>query len=58
MSEIANIAKNMKIGSFFVTFTHILSEKDTGFTLLEELRREMSWGCADIFIHQKVKFVD
>mmetsp|Transcript_23205 Transcript_23205/g.39282 ORF Transcript_23205/g.39282 Transcript_23205/m.39282 type:complete len:294 (+) Transcript_23205:160-1041(+) len=55
MQDISRIAKNMKIGSFFITFTHILSEEDTGFTLLEELRREMSWGSADIFIHQKIQ---
>ena len=55
MKEISTLAKEMNVGSFFVTFTYILSESETGFELLQELRREMSWGFADIFIHKKIR---
>lgn len=54
MKDISSIAKAMKIGSIFVSFTHMLCEETTGFALLQEARYEMSWGFADVFIHKKV----
>jgi hypothetical protein len=56
----------MKRNSFFITFTYPLNPS-SGFVLLEESRKEMSWyppslspsdllshrGMVDVFIHQK-----
>lgn len=53
MLKIADVASNMKIGSYFISLSYQLNEERSGFTLLEEVRYEMSWGHADWFIHRK-----
>ena len=53
MDEISAIAKNMKPNSFFVSLSHPLA-KWANFELVDELRCEMSWGEADLYIQRKL----
>jgi hypothetical protein len=52
MDDISRLATFMLPGSFFVCLTNELSPS-AGFSLLEELRLEYSWGEADTFVYVK-----
>jgi len=52
MSQLAEMAKRLKPGSIFVTFTKGLNSN--AFELLEKKRYKMSWGPATVFIHRRL----
>eukprot|EP00607_Mallomonas_marina_P010066 CAMPEP_0182417376 /NCGR_PEP_ID=MMETSP1167-20130531/1836_1 /TAXON_ID=2988 /ORGANISM="Mallomonas Sp, Strain CCMP3275" /LENGTH=465 /DNA_ID=CAMNT_0024590893 /DNA_START=53 /DNA_END=1450 /DNA_ORIENTATION=- len=52
MSDMAQLAQNLKPGAFFVTFTKGLDSPH--FEVLERKRYRMSWGPATVFIHRRL----
>ena len=56
MAQLAETAKRMKPGSFFITFTRRLPSPY--FDVLEYERHLMSWGEATVFIHRRKKDED
>jgi hypothetical protein len=53
MSQIANKLKQMPKGVICITSHQLMSEFDPSWQCLAKLRRLMSWGCANLFIHIK-----
>ena len=47
--------KELKIGTFFITFTKKLPELSEKWSIQPGFRRVMSWGIATIYIHHKIK---
>ena len=57
MEEISAYSYAMRPGSYIVTLTTPIIEKDKAhpcFVIEQELRLEMSWGMADVFIHRRL----
>ena len=53
MLEMADMARNLRPGAFFVTFTKGLNIPDA-FELIERKRYRMSWGPATVFIQRRL----
>ena len=53
MGDMAAMARNLKPGAFFVTFTKGLNIPDA-FEVIERKRYRMSWGPATVFIHRRL----
>lgn len=53
MKMIANKLKLMPIGVVCITSHQLMTDFDPSWKCLAKLRRLMSWGCANLFIHMK-----
>jgi hypothetical protein len=53
MADMARMARALKPGAFFVTFTKGLNIPDA-FEVIERKRYRMSWGPATVFIHRRL----
>ncbi|KAF0683080.1 Aste57867_24860 [Aphanomyces stellatus] len=52
IAEMADKAAAMRAGSYFITFTKPLPP-DAPFDIIDKERRNMSWGPATVYIHQR-----
>ena len=55
MRSIAEHARKMKKGSFFVTLTKELAPRSDVWEVLDSTRHRMSWGPATVFVQRKVR---
>jgi hypothetical protein len=54
MTQIANRLKLIPKGVICITSSQLMTEFDPSWMLLKKLRRLMSWGCANLYIHIKI----
>jgi hypothetical protein len=55
MESLAIKAEEIKVGTFFITFTKKLPNLSDNWIVYDSFRRLMSWGIATVYIHKKVK---
>jgi hypothetical protein len=55
MQEIASVLAPMEKDTILITTAQSFSEYDSNWECIDKVRRLMSWGIANIFIHKKVK---
>ena len=53
MSKIAERLKPMPKGVILITTTQTIEDYDDNWIVVEKLRKLMSWGCANLYIHIK-----
>lgn len=53
MQRIAEKLKQTPKGVILITTTQTIEDYDTSWEVVEKLRKLMSWGCANIYIHIK-----
>ena len=53
MQKIAIKLNKMPSGVICITSSQIMSEFDDNWILVDKMRRLMSWGCANLYIHVK-----
>ncbi len=55
MESIANKLKSMPEGVILITTSQTFNYFDNNWEIIDDLRRLMSWGIANIYIHKKIK---
>ena len=55
MQNLSKKSEELKVGTFFVTFTKRLPNLSENWEVKEGFRRLMSWGIATVYVHKKIK---
>lgn len=55
MNKLAKKSDELKIGTFFVTFTKKLNGLGEKWEVREGFKRIMSWGIATVYVHRKLE---